>query len=122
MANPLKGEVELRAGEQTYIIRYSVNAICELEDCLGKGFPAIAADLQKPDKLTISTVRHLLHVGLTEAHPQMSLKEAGELIVPAGGIVVILEKVSAAITLAFPQPEEASGTNRPRTRPTARTG
>lgn len=121
MVNSLKGEIALPVGESTYIIRYSVDAICSLEDRIGKGFPAIAADLQNPDKVTISLVRQLLHAGLAEAHPELSLKDAGNLIVPAGGLVNVLEKVSQAILVAFPQ-AEASGTRRPRRKPTAQTG
>lgn len=122
MANPLKGEVELLVGDKSLILRFSVDAICSLEERLGKGFPAIAGDLQDPAKVTITLVRHLLHAGLSEFQPDITLKEAGELIVPAGGMVKVLEQVSKAITAAFPQQAEASGTRRPPKRLNGRTG
>lgn len=122
MANPLKGEIELIAGDQPYKLRFSIDAICSLEERLGKGFPAIAAELQKPQQMTLGMVRHLLHASLTEAHPDITLKEAGELIVTGGGMVIVLEKVSEAITAAFPSPAEARGTIRPPKRPKGRTG
>ncbi len=122
MANPLKGEVELIAGDKPYTLRFSIDAICSLEERLGKGFPAIAVELQKPEKMTIVMVRHLLHASLTESHPDITLKQAGELIVTGGGMVIVLGKVSEAIAAAFPSPAEASGTTRPRKRPKDRTG
>jgi hypothetical protein len=122
MANPLKGEVELVAGDKSYVLKFSVDAICSLEERLDKGFPAIAVDLQQPHKLTISLVRQLLHASLNEAHPEITLKEAGELIIPAGGMVVVLDKVSAAISAAFPAPAEARGTSRPPKRLKGQTG
>lgn len=120
-ANQHKGEVELVAGDKTYVLRFSVDAICTLEERLDMGFPAIAQELSDPSKIRISMVRHLLHASLADAHPEVTLKQAGELIGTAGGMAGVLEKVSEAITAAFPT-QEASGTKRPRTRLNGQTG
>ena len=119
MANSLKGEVELEAAGKSYVLRFSVDAICSLEERLGKGFPVIANEMQDPLTVTLSMVRHLLHAALHEAQPEMTLIQAGELITQAGGMVKVLGKVSEAIAAAFP---EASGTRRPPKRVKGRTG
>lgn len=119
MANPHKGEIELQAGDESYVLRYSIDAICTLEDQLDKGFPAIAAEMGNPDKMRISSVRQVLLAGLRENHPQITLKQAGELIVSAGGAVVVLGKVAEAFAAAFPE-TEASGTKSPRPRANGR--
>lgn len=121
MANPIKGEIELLARDKTYILRFSIDAICSLEERLGKGFPAIAAEMADPSRITISLARHLLFAALSEKQPDITLKEAGELIAGAGGMVEVVTKVSEAISAAFPD-AEARGTKSPRKRAGNRTG
>jgi len=122
MANSLKGEVDLIAGDRTYVLRFSIDAICALEERLGKGFPAIAAEMQDPAKLTLGMARHLLHASLREHQPDITVKEAGELIVPAGGMIAVLEKVSAAINAAFQTTTEERANKRPTIRRKNRIG
>lgn len=115
MANPHKGEVELKAGDETYILRYSIDAICALEKRMGKSFPVIAGDMNDPEKFTVGLVREVLYAGLEENHPELSLKDAGELIIAAGGLVGVMQVVSEGFAAAFPK-TEASGTPRPTNR------
>lgn len=115
MANPHKGEVELKAGDATYVLRYSIDAICSLEERMDKGFTAIAAEMSDPDRMRVTTVREVLLAGLQENHPEVTLKQAGELILAAGGAIVVLGRVSEAFTAAFPN-AEASGKPSPRKR------
>ncbi len=115
MANPHKGEVELKAGDETYVLRYSIDAICDLEERLGKSFPVLASEMADPTKFSVGLVRNVLHAGLCEKHPDISVKQAGELILSAGGLIAVMEKVSAAFAAAFPK-SEASGTPRPQNR------
>lgn len=107
MANPHKGEVELQAGEKTFTLRYSIDAICSMEAALGKGFPAIAAEMSDINKMSVSVVRQVLHSGLQECHPELTLKEAGELILSAGGALKVMAKVTEALGAAFPDAKEA---------------
>lgn len=100
--NPHKGEVELKAEDASYTLQFSIDAICMMEESLGKGFPAIVDDLSDVSRMSITTIRHVLHAGLREHHPEITLKQAGELIVSAGGAVEVLGKVSEAIGKAFP--------------------
>ncbi len=110
--NPHKGEVELKAGDRVYVLRFSIDAICQLEATTGKPFAVTALEMTDPTKASMTLVRTLLHAGLQERHPDLGLKEAGEVIIAAGGMTVVTTKVFEAFALAFPQPE-ASGTPRP---------
>lgn len=110
--NPHKGEVELKAGDQVYVLRYSIDAICAIEEKLGKNFLRIVAEMQNPATMTVTMMREVLHAGLAERHPELTLKEAGEMLVAAGGVVGAMKKVNEAFGAAFPQ-AEASGTPRP---------
>ncbi|MGY3359745.1 hypothetical protein ACVWZK_006408 [Bradyrhizobium sp. GM0.4] len=112
--NPHKGEVELKAGDASYTLRFSIDAVCSMEESLGRGFPAIVTDLADETKMSISTIRHVLHAGLLESHPEMTLKEAGELILTAGGAAVVLGKISDALGKAFPAAEGKTQADPPR--------
>ena len=99
--------------DREYVLRFSIDAICHLEAATGRTFPAIAVDMGRPDKVSMTLLRHLMHAGLLEHHPEMTLKDAGELIVAgAGGLQGSMALVEHAIASAFPS-AEASGTLRP---------
>lgn len=110
--NPHKGEVELKAGDKVYVLRYSIDAICELEERTGKGFPVLAMEMMDPNRLRIGLVRDILHAGLLEKHPDITLKEAGELMLAAGGVDVVMKSANKAFAVAFPK-TEARGAPRP---------
>lgn len=112
MGNPHKGEVELKAGDSTYTLRYSIDAICRLEAQIGKPFGKIAMDMTDDNTASVTLARALLHAALFDRHPEITVEKAGELISECGGVVAVMNKVSEAIVLAFP-PQEASGTARP---------
>ena len=102
MANPHKGEVELKAGETVYVLRFSVDSICEVEEKAGKGFPALADGMGTLETITVSGVRLLLWGALRESHPDMSVKGAGELIPAFGGLAAVIPALATAIERAFP--------------------
>lgn len=114
MSNPHHGAVEFEAQGKRYTLRFSVDAICHLEAATGRTFPAIAVDMGSPGKVSMTLLRQLLHAGLSEHHPELDLKAAGELLIAAGGLVGAMQKIEAAIALAFPA-AGASGTPRPPT-------
>jgi hypothetical protein len=100
MANPHRGEVELKAGDQTYTLVFTINAVCELEGALNKGINEIVADMAR-----VSTIRAVLWAGLQELHP-MDLKAAGAIMHEAGAAATA-EAVNRAMSLAFP-PKDAT--------------
>lgn len=101
MANKERGEVELVAGGQTYILRMSINAVAEIEEFLDKGINDIVAMVRDPRDFRIGTWRVLLWGALREFH-KVSLDEAGE-IMGAAGVDQVVAKMGAAMTAAFPE-------------------
>lgn len=142
MANPHKGEVALAAAGATYMLVYSADALCQLEDLLGRGIIDISleimswgpkldaegrplpetpdAALKRVQAIRMTTVRALLWAGLQEHHPDVDLKAAGTLMIAAGGLDGVMPKIGAAFALAFPE-AETSAAHPPQRRP-ARTG
>lgn len=103
MANVHKGDVTLRAGERSYTLRFSIDALCVLEDaCGGKGIVALSAELSDPSTLRLGLLRKVLWAGLRDHHPEIDEKAAGEIIPEAGGLAVVMAAVNTAFELAFP--------------------
>ena len=103
MANPIRGEVELKAGEKTYQLRLSINSIVEIETLLDRGIGQIIESLD-PDRVRVGTLRALLWGALRENHPTISIFDAGDLISQIGAAVAG-EKIGEALKAAFPPAE-----------------
>lgn len=123
--NPHKGEVTFNAGEATYTLRFSIDAICALEEKLGRGILDIVAEMQswapppagetaaqakaRIGRLRMGLVRAMFWAALRDHHPKIDMRQAGELIVPAGGMNEVVGLIGQALVLAFPAAEgEAS--------------
>jgi hypothetical protein len=119
MANPHKGEVALEAGERTYTLRLSINAIAEIEDLLDTGFGELVSRLGAGEQFRLGTLRVVLWGGLRKHHKGLSLDDAGEIIGEAG-IAATTEAISKAIALGFP--EFAAGSENPQTASPAEAG
>ena len=100
MANANRGEVEFTAGGKTYTLRYTTNALCELEDALDCGLPEIVERVRDPKSVRLSTVRALVWAGLREHHPDITLLQAGTLV-GEYGMMETLQKVGVAFERAF---------------------
>ena len=103
MANPHKGDVAFDAGGKSYTLRFSVDAICALEEAAGKGIVALSGELGDPTKISMGLLRKIVWAGLREHHAGIDLKTAGELVIAAGGFTAMLQKINAAFELAFPE-------------------
>lgn len=119
MANPFRGAVELKAGEQTYRLSYSINALCELEDAAGEPIAKLANSLNDPENVRLTTVRNLIWAGLLDHHPEiLDQKDQGLIfagsVASEAGIPAAMEAVGKALSLAFPEQAEASEKPRPR--------
>jgi hypothetical protein len=104
MINPHKGEISFESNGQRYVLQYSIDAICTLEGETGKGIVALATELEKSPSMTL--MRQLIWAGLLEHHPDMTLKEAGELILAAGGLVGAMSLFNKAFAGAFEKQDE----------------
>lgn len=105
MANPHKSEVAFKVGDVEYTLKFSTNAICELEDRLDKGLNTIVANMER-----LTTVRALLWAGLQSKHDSITLQKAGE-IIDQSGMAAATEAIGKALNAAFPRPDEASAKN-----------
>ncbi|ARQ01884.1 hypothetical protein [Pseudorhodoplanes sinuspersici] len=103
MANAVKGEVQFEAEGVTYTIRFTVDAIVQLEEKTGRTFPVLAAEMSDPLKVSMSLLRLIFWAALQDRHPDLDVKRAGELIVPAGGMTSALALVGLALERAFPE-------------------
>lgn len=101
MANKERGEVLLKIADQDYILRFTINSICELEDELGQGIQEIIQSLEDPDKLRIKPLRALFWAGLLDKQPQTTIRAAGDILTGVG-TAEVFEAVSAALAAAFP--------------------
>jgi len=101
MANPLRGEVDLHAGDQTYTMRMSINAIVNLENHFDKGINEIAELLSEPKGMRIGNLRTIVLHTLKEHHPGLTEEGAGDVIGKAG-FEATAEAIQRAMILAFP--------------------
>lgn len=107
MANSRRGSVALQAGERAYTVSFSVNALCELEDAFGVSVQNIGAIFDHD--ASMKDVRKLARCALSDHHPEITEKEAGQVVTDAG-LPMFMETVQKAFQLAFP---EAKGTGNP---------
>jgi hypothetical protein len=101
MANPHRGEVELKAGEKTFTLAFTINSVCELETALDKPLMDIVSDMGR-----LTTIRAVLWAGLRHHH-KMTLEAAGDVMQEAGAPATA-EAINVALSRAFPQPEPGS--------------
>lgn len=109
MANPHKGEVSFEASGKTWSLRYSTNALCELEDDLDRGIGDVIESLQTSPRLNM--LRAVLRAGLS-GH-KVNQQQAGDLIDELG-FDRTRELIGTAFARAFPPVEEAGDGERPR--------
>lgn len=109
MTNPIKGEVRLNAGGQSYVLVFGANAMVVLETALDLSLNQIVALFQNDVRIT--TLRAMLWAALQDHYPDTTEIEAGR-IMDAAGLEQVGQKIGEAFTLALPK-EDAKGAARP---------
>jgi len=104
MANKQRGEVSIEALGETWRLKFSTNAICELEDLLDEPLSVTAEKMNDPKTAKIKTLRAVLWAGLVDGHEGITIRQAGEIMDEAGAALVG-EKIGEAFQIAFPQTE-----------------
>lgn len=104
MANALRGEKSFTADGRAYTVKFSINAICELEDALGLSVAELGTAMADPARLRIRMMRALLWAGLRDKHPEVTIEDAGRLL--DDGATRIMPVVAEAFALAFPAEEK----------------
>lgn len=105
MPNPIRGEVPLQAGGQTHTLRFTTNALVELEQALGKPVSQIQ------ENSGIREIRAMVWAGLSHER-RITLQEAGDLVDEAG-LQAAAEAVGEAMRLAFGPQEGGDSKNAP---------
>lgn len=115
MANPHRGEYRLTVEDKDYVLRFSADTICDLEDALGMTLNQISEQMQDPAKLRMSMVRTMFCAGLSDKHPDLD-EAARRTLFKALGPVDAVGHVAKAFGLAFgvdEQSAEGNGKNPP---------
>ncbi len=84
MANEERGEVEFAAGEQSYTLVLSMNAICEMQTRTKKTYGQLVQDMAALD---IVALREILWMTLKKHHAKEfpNADAVGEMVYAAGG-------------------------------------
>lgn len=106
MPNPARGEVALKAGDQTYTLSMSINAICCVEEHFDLPIAEVA-DRLNVDNPRMADVRAFLWAALQDHQQGLTMEEAGRLAAD-GGIPAVLAALGKVLTAAFPQADAAS--------------
>jgi hypothetical protein len=98
MANPERGEMTLVAGEQTYTLRLTTNACCDLEDRSGHKLDDV---FRRAYDGGIRDLRWLIWAALQDRHADQAKTpaDAGRIIDEAGGIQGVLQQMIAFMKL-----------------------
>lgn len=102
MANPERGEVGVTVGGKGYTLRPTFDALCELEDLVGKPLHVLMEGIQEG---RLSGVRAVVWCFLQDEHASeiKSLKDASKWIEKAGGADVVNGFLQQALGLNAPE-------------------
>ncbi len=104
MANKYLGEHKVTLGDKELTLKYSLDALAELEDHFQKPINAVVKDLQNPDIPNLRTLQKILHVGANAFHPELTFEEIGKLTMPSAAMDAIAKAL-------FGQDDEATTLN-----------
>jgi hypothetical protein len=105
VANSYRGEVELRAGENTYTIRIGMNEIAAMENALGvRGMQELGARLKL---VSILDYRVITRIALSKKHPKLTDTQVGD-IIDELGLKPVSDALGECFTIATQGPGEAS--------------
>lgn len=106
MANPHRGDTDIQAGDRSYTLCFSSNAVCEMEEHFDRPIAEIGTMLDAGARF--SDLRAVFWHGLRRHHPDLSLEDAGDVMDEVGQDKVG-EAIGTAFQRAFPQAKGAAG-------------
>lgn len=100
MADRMKGGVTLKLSDgRTLTLEYDFDGLIALEEAAGMRMPEVYAELQRLEKTkgspSLRLSRAIIFGGLQQHHPEMTLKEAGDLILKEAGAIDTAMKAMA---------------------------
>lgn len=112
MGNDTRGIVDLHTNDnRTYRLHFTVNAMCEVESETGRSFMAFVKHIgqaAEAEDVSLTDLRTLMRAALSEHHPEVDAKRAGEIILDAGGIPSALSKLTEAVKASMPAAKAGS--------------
>lgn len=102
MANPQRGEVQLKAGDDTYVLRLTFNGICELEQVLDMPSSEIDQLVRNPATVRSAQWRAILWACLRDKHADVDLEGAGA-IIDAVGVENAVKAIYDALRVSQPE-------------------
>lgn len=105
MANQLRGEAELKAGDRVLRVAFDWNAAAEFEDASGVSLSDALLNISR-GRLSAKALRAMLWAGLQKHHGRdVDLQEAGRLIAEVGRKEA-MRIMGVALRYFFPEIEE----------------
>lgn len=100
MANKIKGEFDVPAGDKTYKGRFGMNALVEIEERSGKSVEELFASIEKTKSM--KDARMIVGAALRTYHPELTDADVGTIIDQAG-IETLSSIMADGIRAAFPE-------------------
>lgn len=141
MDNPETGDVSFEAQGQRFTLRFTTAAFIALEDQIGRGMLDILDEMQswapkldakgkmvpetadetkaRMGRVRLGFLRAVFWAGFHDRHPEITIEQAGDLMVFIGGMLGTLNLVARGIQAAQPKVESVPP-RPPRRRPNAR--
>lgn len=112
MGNPHKGEVEFKAGEGSYKLSFSADALASLEEALDMNVQEISTLMQDPKRFRVALVRTMFFYGLCDHHDlpdDMMTMDKARGIFKKLLVNEVIDLIGRAFKAAFPDQPETSG-------------
>lgn len=104
MTNPLRGEVQIQLGEESYKARLTIDALVRIETELDQGILKLAARISQAD-IRISELIVVLRAALRGGGNDLSDKDIGNIISKIG-IVGASTEVAKLLATTLSDPED----------------
>jgi hypothetical protein len=113
MANPLKGETDLRLDGVDYVICLTAHEIVQIERMHDIGIAEIGTWFQ-PQNLRLWRMQALLWASLRRHHKEITIDQALDLMAKPANQQIVVQKLIEAVNMSFPAPSEDTEENPPK--------
>lgn len=112
MANEARGEIDVKGRDgQSYVFRLSANAICALEDAVGKSALELCEEL-RVGKVPVKSLRAFVKVA-SAGEPNLSNEAAGDIVQQIGAIPLIAAMTEGLLGLFDVAPGKKKNPRKP---------
>ena len=112
MANAARGEVAFKLGDETYVLRPTFGAVCEIEDALGTNLFDLGRKLERAE-VTARELTAFAQACLAQSGHKLAQEALGSLILEHGALDVIAALVKYCQAYAFGGTEEKKSAEPP---------